>query len=77
MACREVVELVTEYLDGAMSWRGRRSLERHLRGCRGCRPYLEQMRETIRLTGRLSQESLPAEVREAVLTIFRSRASTG
>ena len=76
MACREVVELVTDYLEGAMSRRERRRLERHLDACGGCRAYLQQMRETIRLTGMLTQESLPSELRGELLRTFRQRTAS-
>ena len=77
MDCDELVELVTEYLDGTMSRRERKHLERHLDECRGCRAYLEQMRETIRLTGMLSDESIPEQGRDELLVAFREWRSAG
>jgi anti-sigma factor RsiW len=71
MACREVVEVVTDYLEGKLSARDRRLLERHLTGCDGCGAYIEQMRTTISLTGRLEPEDVPAELDERVLVAFR------
>ena len=72
LACREVVELVTVYLEGALSPEQRASIERHLAACGGCSAYLEQIRMTIALTGRLTQEDLPAEFRDQLVTAFRS-----
>jgi anti-sigma factor (TIGR02949 family) len=71
LTCRELVELVTEYLDGAMPPAERARFEAHMADCPGCRAYLEQMRQTIRLLGRLTEESIPAPVREQLLTLFR------
>ncbi len=45
--CRKVVEMVTDYLEGALSRRDRRRIEHHLAGCPHCSAYLEQMRETL------------------------------
>ena len=52
LVCQQVVELVTEYLEGALSRSQRRRFEAHLAGCEHCAEYLAQMRATIRLTGR-------------------------
>jgi len=72
LTCRELVELVSDYLEGELPRRQRRLFEAHLAGCDGCTRYVEQMRETIRLTGRLSEESLDDEQRERILDAFRS-----
>jgi len=69
--CREMVELVTDYLEGALSWRERRRFERHIAGCDGCRAYLEQMRQTLRVLGRLDAETISPEARDALLHAFR------
>jgi predicted anti-sigma-YlaC factor YlaD len=69
--CREVVELVTEYLEGTMPAAERERLELHLTVCNACRIYIEQMRETIALTGELSEESLPPQTRDALIDVFK------
>ena len=69
--CREMVELVTDYLEGALSWRERRRFERHIAGCDGCRAYLAQMRRTLRVLGRLDEETISPEARDALLHAFR------
>ena len=71
MVCQEVVELVSDYLEGALSNRDRRRFERHLAGCPHCTEYLAQMRETIRLTGRLVPEDLSPRMREEFTELFR------
>ena len=71
LACNEFVELVTNYLEGALSPADRSRFERHLAGCAGCESYLEQMRSTIRLVGRLHEETIPAQARDEMLNIFR------
>ena len=53
LCCREVVELVTDYLEGALPARTRARVERHLARCRGCAAYVEQMREVVRLLANL------------------------
>lgn len=69
--CSEVVELVTDYLEGAMPPPLRGKFEQHLTWCRGCRDYLEQMRKTTHLVGQLSEESIPAEIRDELVRAFR------
>ena len=71
MDCRTLVELVTDYLEGALPDDERARVEAHLAGCNGCTTYLEQMRTTIRLTGMLTEEQIPAEARQALLGAFR------
>jgi anti-sigma factor RsiW len=72
VTCHEVVELVTDYLEDTLSRDDRRAFEHHLAGCDGCTNYLDQMRETIRLTGRLSAEALEPELRAQILDAFGS-----
>jgi anti-sigma factor (TIGR02949 family) len=71
LTCKEVVEIVSDYLEGALSPEDRERFETHLTGCEGCTSYLEQMRETIRLTGRLTEEQVPVEQRERLRQAFR------
>ena len=70
-SCKEVVEIVTDYLEGAMSPRDRERFDAHLSSCEGCTNYVEQMRETIRLTGMLTEEQVPVEQRERLREAFR------
>jgi anti-sigma factor RsiW len=70
LACREVVELVTAYLDDVLAPADRERFEEHLVFCDGCDNYLEQARTTIRLTGRVERE-LPPELEAALLETFR------
>jgi predicted anti-sigma-YlaC factor YlaD len=72
ITCRELVELVTEYLEGAMELAERERLEAHLARCRPCRGYLDQMRQTIKSVGQLSEESVTPEAQEDLLGVFRA-----
>ncbi len=71
IACQEIVELVTEYLEGTLSPEVVEAFEQHLTICDGCAAYLEQMRETVRLAGRLHQEDVPEPVMTRLLDAFR------
>ena len=71
LTCIEVVELVTDYLDGALSRSERARFDAHLGDCHGCNAYLEQFRETIRLTGSLSEDTLDPVARDTMLAQFR------
>ena len=69
-SCQEMIEVVTNYLDDALPPDERQRFERHLSYCAGCGTYLDQMRETIRLTGRLRDEDIPRPVRDALVNGF-------
>ena len=71
LTCVELVELVTDYLEDALPRRERRRFERHIAGCDGCTSYVEQMRMTKRLLGRIPEESIPPPARDALLHAFR------
>ena len=71
MPCRELVEVVTDYLEDRLSPIDRARFEAHLNECDACRTYLEQFRATIRTLGRLPEESLSAEARAEMLKAFR------
>lgn len=71
LACREVVELLSDYLDGALDDDLRRAVESHLSACEGCDRALAQLRETIRLTGMLREEQLTSEQEATFLEAFR------
>jgi anti-sigma factor RsiW len=72
LVCQEVVELITDYLEGALSRRDRRRFEAHLAGCSNCTEYLAQMRRTLELTGRLVAEDLSADARREFEDIYRN-----
>ena len=76
MNCIDLVELITEYLEGAMAPRDRTRVDEHLAECDGCTAYLEQCRTTIRLTGNLTQEEISPEAREALTGVFRRWRTT-
>lgn len=71
LVCRQVVELVSDYLEGALPRSERRRFERHLAGCEHCTEYLAQMRATIALTGRLEPEDLTPQMREEFSALYR------
>ncbi len=71
LTCVELVELVSDYLEGDLSPGERARFDAHLAECDGCQAYVEQMRTVIALTGRLTQESIPPEGERALLDAFR------
>jgi len=71
LSCQELVELVTEYLDGALPTDARARFEAHLTTCDGCTAYLDELRATIELAGRVEPEALTDEAREGLLAAFR------
>ena len=77
LVCQQIVEMITDYLEGTLSRSQRRRFEAHLEGCEHCTEYLEQMRATIRLTGRLRTEDLTPAMREEFQALFRRFRSDG
>jgi anti-sigma factor RsiW len=77
LVCQEVVELVTDYLEGALSPADRRRFEAHLVGCPHCTEYLAQMRETIRLAGRVAPEDFSPEMRTDLTDLYRRWRAEG
>jgi anti-sigma factor RsiW len=78
LTCKELVEIVTAYVEGTLPPEDRARFDDHLAGCSGCRNYLQQMVTTIRLTGGLAEEALPAETRAVLLDLFRDwKTSSG
>jgi anti-sigma factor RsiW len=71
MTCRELVELVTEYLEGALPGPERLRFEEHLGACENCSAYIEQIRLVITASGRLEATDLPPAAREELLQAFR------
>ena len=73
LACIDAVELVTDYLDGALPPEAAQRLELHLETCPGCTDYVEQLRTIAGSLAGVSDESLPPDVRAAVIAAFRDR----
>jgi anti-sigma factor RsiW len=72
MNCRQVVELMSDYIEGALSSLDRARFEEHIAGCDGCRAYLAQLQTTRRILGRLADEAVPASVEQDLLEAFRN-----
>ncbi len=71
LTCHEVIELLSNYIEGVLSADDHRRVDDHLALCDGCATYLDQMREAIRLTGRVTEEQVPEDEKAALLTAFR------
>jgi anti-sigma factor RsiW len=71
ITCREVVEIMNDYLEGELSDPERARVEHHLQGCVGCTTILDEFRETIRLTGMLTVEHVSEAQRTTLLDAFR------
>ncbi len=71
MTCRELVDVITDFIEGKLPEADRVRFEAHLRICPYCRNYLDQMRETILSLGGLREESLSPHTRESLLEAFR------
>ncbi len=71
IVCQQAVELVTDYLEGALSRRDRRRFEAHLRACPNCTAYLEQIKATIELTGTVEADDLSPDAKTELTELYR------
>ena len=71
LVCREVVELVSDFLEGALDARDHARLEAHLAGCDGCAAYLEEVRSTVRVAGSLEPMAIDPAMHERLVEAFR------
>jgi anti-sigma factor RsiW len=72
MMCRQAVELVTDYLEGALTPAERVRFEAHLAACPHCSEYLREMRVTIAAVGRVEPETLSRAARDDLVSLYRS-----
>jgi len=79
LACKELVEIITDYLEGTLPERDRTRFDAHILTCAPCREYVEEMRTMLRLAGRLTVESISPGARDELLRAFRrmKASSTG
>ena len=71
ITCAQVVDLVTAYLEDVLDADDRERVEEHLVFCDGCSTYLDQIRQTIAVTGRLEPEDIPPTLQDKLLVAFR------
>lgn len=77
LSCDEVVRLVSDYLEGALTQADAARFEAHIVMCDGCAAYLDQMRETIRLVGELPEQSVPDATWNRLRNAFRDWKRSG
>jgi anti-sigma factor RsiW len=77
MNCQELVELVTEYFEGTLPPAERERFEAHLGTCPGCTTYLQQMRQTLQVLGKLTEETIAPQTRDDLLQIFKDWKKAG
>jgi anti-sigma factor RsiW len=77
IACRELVELVTDYLEGALPAAEHASFEAHIARCDHCGAYLEQMRVTLRVAGHIDPDDLDPDVEQSLLAVFKDLDANG
>jgi anti-sigma factor RsiW len=71
LSCQEVVELVTDYLDGALSVEGASLFEQHLNFCDGCIWYVDQIKTTVEAVGEVREDDIPSEAKDRLMAAFR------
>jgi predicted anti-sigma-YlaC factor YlaD len=71
IVCQQAVELVTDYLEGALSRRDRKRFETHLKRCPNCAAYLDQIKITIRITGEIEPDDLTPQARQDLIDLYR------
>lgn len=70
LTCQQLTELVTEYLEGRMSFWRRTQFQMHLGMCKHCRAYIRQMKTTVATLGQLPQEPVPPDLKDELLKRF-------
>lgn len=75
LRCREVVELVTDFLEGSLVVERRDLFERHMAMCTWCQTYLDQMRRTLSMVGQLREEDVPPALVHSLSLAFRAELS--
>lgn len=75
--CREVVELVTDFLEGSLAVERRDPFERHIAMCTWCQTYFDQMLATLDVTNRISPDDVPPELVEELAAVFRLERAGG
>jgi anti-sigma factor RsiW len=73
LRCRDLVELLTEYLEGGLDPATASTLEAHLAGCQPCTAFLNTYRGAVQAARRLKEEDLPTELRQRLVTFLRQR----
>ena len=76
LTCQELIELVTDYLEGVLPPAQRVQFDAHLLDCDECPLYLEQIRTTIRVTGMVREEQIAPAARDKLLLLFRDWKQT-
>ena len=72
LTCQELVELVSDYLEGALDEVTAQRFDQHLALCAGCRTYLEQLKESVSLMGEIGVESMSEEMQATLMRMFRN-----
>jgi len=71
LVCQQAVELASDYLEGSLSRRDRRRLEKHLAQCDACTAYMEQLRATIEASGVVTPDDLAPEALNTLTELFQ------
>ena len=72
MNCRELVECITDYVEGHLPSGETRRFEDHLTQCPHCQAYLDQMRAVIQAVGKLEEKDISPAARQELLNAFRN-----
>jgi predicted anti-sigma-YlaC factor YlaD len=76
VSCQQVVELVTDYLEGRLDAERCLDVEAHLKLCPPCRVYIDQMRQTIGMLGHVPLETLSDEAKATLMSAFRGESDS-
>ena len=77
LVCRQMVELVNDYLENVLPRSERKRFERHLAGCPHCSAYLAQIRVTVAIVGRLTPEDFGPEISQEFTELYRNWRAEG
>ncbi len=77
MTCKDLVDLLSEYVDGELDRATARRLEQHLRGCVECTAFLNTFRKTRAMTREAAEAAMPPELRARLRRFLRDRSTQG
>ena len=73
IGCRQIAELLGDYLDGTLPRETHELIEWHIESCAPCVAFVSTYRGTIDAARKLRETTIPPELKHRLLSVLRSR----